>query len=106
MVAHNSFDNTVFGGALSSAAVCGKYVSIEAKLISNGSKNEDYFKAKVTIQTNTATGKVTGCTITFKRNSTATNPTDDVASTLELTMKDAFGHENVYKLPFTVKRAK
>ena len=106
LVAHNSFDNIVFGGALSSADVCGKYVSIEAKLISNGSKNEDYFKAKVKIQKNTATGKVTGCTITFTRNSTATNPTADVASTLELTMKDAFGHENVYKLPFTVKRAK
>ena len=106
LVAHNSFDNIVFGGALSSADVCGKYVSIEAKLISNGSKNEDYFKAHVKIQKNTATGKVTGCTITFTRNSTATNPTADVASTLELTMKDAFGHENVYKLPFTVKRAK
>ena len=106
LVAHNSFDNIVFGGALSSADVCGKYVSIEAKLISNGSKNEDYFKAQVKIQKNTATGKVTGCTITFTRNSTATNPTADVASTLELTMKDAFGHENVYKLPFTVKRAK
>ena len=102
--AHNSFDNKEFGGALSSADVCGKYVSIEAKLISNGSKNEDYFKAQVKIQKNTA-GKVTGCTITFARKSTATNPTADVASTLELTMTDAFGHKNVYKLPFTVKRA-
>lgn len=43
--------------------------------------------------------------ITFTKQSTATNPTADVASTLELTMTDAFGHENVYKLPFTVKRA-
>ena len=104
LVAHNSFDNTVFGGALSSATVCGKYVNIEAKLISNGSKNEDYFKAHVNIEKN-AVGKVTGCTITFSPKSTATNPTADVASTLELTMKDAFGHDNVYKLPFTVKRA-
>ena len=102
--AHNSFDNIEFGGALSSAIVCGKYVNIEAKLISNGSKNEDYFKAHVNIEKNTA-GKVTGCTITFDRQSSATNPTADVESTLVLTMTDAFGHENVYKLPFTVKRA-
>ena len=102
--AHNSFDNIVFGGALSSANVCGKYVNIEAKLISNGSKNEDYFKAHVNIEKNTA-GKVTGCTITFAPQSSTTNPTADVASTLVLTMTDAFGHENVYKLPFTVKRA-
>lgn len=89
----NSFDNTVFGGALSS--VYNKYVSIEAKLISNGSKLEDYYKATVS-----------GGTITFTSQSGTTNPTDDVASTLVLTMKDAFGHENVYELPFTVKRAK
>ena len=91
--AHNSFDNTVFGGKLS--AVAAKYVKIEAKLISNGSKLEDYYKAKVV-----------GGAITFKMQSAATNPTADVASTLVLTMTDAFGHENVYELPFTVKRAK
>ena len=73
-------------------------------MISNGSKNEDYFKAHVNIEKTTA-GKVTGCTITFDRQSSATNPTADVASTLELTMTDAFGHKNVYELPFTVKRA-
>ena len=91
--AHNSFDNTVFGGKLS--AVAAKYVKIEAKLISNGSKLEDYYKAKVV-----------GGAITFTMQSAATNPTADVASTLVLTMTDAFGHENVYELPFTVKRAK
>ena len=92
--AHNSFDNTVFGGKLSTEKVYGKYVKITAKLISNGSKLPDYY-----------TASVTNGVITFTKQSTATNPTADVASTLELTMTDAFGHENVYKLPFTVKRA-
>ena len=94
LVAHNSFDNTEFGGALSAAKVYGKYVNIEAKLISNGSKLPDYY-----------TASVTNGVITFHKQSTATNPTADVASTLVLTMTDAFGHENVYELPFTVKRA-
>lgn len=92
LVAHNSFDNTVFGGKLSERY--NKYVKIEAKLISNGSKLEDYY-----------TATVTNGVITFHEQSAATNPTADVASTLVLTMTDAFGHENVYKLPFTVKRA-
>ena len=92
LIAHNSFDNTVFGGKLSERY--NKYVHIDAKLISNGSKLEDYYKATVT------NGQ-----ITFEQQSSATNPTADVASTLVLTMKDAFGHKNVYKLPFTVKRA-
>ena len=89
---HNSFDNTVFGGKLSTVA--SKYVKIDAKLISNGSKLEDYYKATVT-----------GGVISFESQSGSTNPTADVASTLVLTMTDAFGHENVYELPFTVKRA-
>ena len=93
LVAHNSFDNTVFGGKLSERY--NKYVNIDAKLISNGSKLEDYYKAEVV-----------GGAITFHQQSAATNPTADVASTLVLTMTDAFGHENVYELPFTVKRAK
>lgn len=93
LIAHNSFDNTVFGGPLSERY--NKYVKIDAKLISNGSKLEDYYKAKVV-----------GGAITFHQQSAATNPTADVASTLVLTMTDAFGHENVYELPFTVKRAK
>lgn len=94
LVAHNSFDNTVFGGELSAEKVYGKYVKIDAKLISNGSLLEDYY-----------TATVTNGQITFAKQSAATNPTADVASTLVLTMTDAFGHENVYKLPFTVKRA-
>ncbi len=101
IIGKNDFDNTVFGGALSSlykgALNSGsKYQQIEGKLISNGSKKEDYFKVV----------KVNGDgTITFEVNSDATNPSADVASTLVLTMQDAFGHKNVYELPFTVKRA-
>ena len=92
LIAHNSFDNTVFGGKLSERY--NKYVHIDAKLISNGSQLQDYY-----------TATVTNGVITFHKQSAATNPTADVASTLVLTMTDAFGHENVYKLPFTVKRA-
>ena len=92
LIAHNSFDNTVFGGKLSERY--NKYVHIDAKLISNGSQLEDYY-----------TATVTNGVIRFHKQSAATNPTADVASTLVLTMTDAFGHENVYKLPFTVKRA-
>ena len=92
LVAHNSFDNTEFGGKLSERY--NKYVNIEAKLISNGSQLEDYY-----------TATVTNGVITFHKQSAATNPTADVASTLVLTMTDAFGHKNVYELPFTVKRA-
>lgn len=89
---NNPFDNSVFGGKLSLRY--DKYVNIKAKLISNGSKLEDYY-----------TATVTNGVITFHKQSVATNPTDDVESTLVLTMTDAFGHENVYKLPFLVKRA-
>ena len=92
LIAHNSFDNTVFGGKLSERY--NKYHHIDAKLISNGSKLEDYY-----------TATVTNGVITFHQQSAATNPTADVASTLVLTMTDAFGHKNVYELPFTVKRA-
>ena len=92
LVAHNSFDNTVFGGKLSERY--NKYVSIDAKLISKGSGLEDYY-----------TASVTNGVIRFTKQSAATNPTADVESTLVLTMTDAFGHKNVYKLPFKVKRA-
>ena len=92
LVAHNSFDNTVFGGKLSERY--NKYVSIDAKLISKGSGLEDYY-----------TASVTNGVIRFHKQSAATNPTADVESTLVLTMTDAFGHKNVYKLPFKVKRA-
>ena len=93
IIGKNKFDNTVFGGKLSTLAKT-KYVSVEAKLISNVSKQEDYY-----------TATVNGGTIRFTSKSGTTNPVKDVASTLVITVKDAFGHTNVYEMPFTVKRA-
>ena len=93
---HNNFDNTEFGGALSGLAK-NKYVDVTAKLISNGSKKEDYF---------TTTIDKTNWTISFTPQSGTTNPVKDVASTLVITVKDAFGHTYEYPMDFTVKRAK
>ena len=95
IIGHNDFDNTVFGGKLSALAPS-KYVDVTAKLISNGSKKEDYFIAHV--------NKTAG-TITFEKKSGTTNPVKDVASTLIITVKDAFGHTYEYPMDFTVKRA-
>ena len=95
IIGHNDFDNTVFGGKLSALAK-NKYVDVTAKLISNGSKKEDYFIAHV--------NKTAG-TITFEKKSGTTNPVKDVASKLIITVKDAFGHTYKYPMDFTVKRA-
>ena len=95
IIGHNDFDNTVFGGKLSALAK-NKYVDVTAKLISNGSKKEDYFIAHV--------NKTAG-TITFEKKSGTTNPVKDVASKLIITVKDAFGHTYHYSMDFTVKRA-
>ena len=95
IIGHNDFDNTVFGGKLSALAK-NKYVDVTAKLISNGSKKEDYFIAHV--------NKTAG-TITFEKKSGTTNPVKDVASKLIITVKDAFGHTYEYQMDFTVKRA-
>ena len=96
IIGHNDFDNTVFGGKLSALAK-NMYVDVTAKLISNGSLKEDYFIAHV--------NKTAG-TITFEKKSGTTNPVKDVASTLIITVKDAFGHTYHYPMDFTVKRAK
>ena len=95
IIGHNDFDNTVFGGKLSALAK-NMYVDVTAKLISNGSKKEDYFIAHV--------NKTAG-TITFEKKSGTTNPVKDVASKLIITVKDAFGHTYEYPMDFTVKRA-
>ena len=95
IIGHNDFDNTVFGGKLSALAK-NMYVDVTAKLISNGSLKEDYFIAHV--------NKTAG-TITFEKKSGTTNPVKDVASTLIITVKDAFGHTYHYSMDFTVKRA-
>ena len=92
LIGTNSFDNTEFGGNFKTKYA--KYVSVKAKLISNESGNEDYF-------TVTHSAGV----FTFTPKSGTTNPATDVPSTLKITLTDCFGHENVYELPFTVKRA-
>ena len=68
--------------------------TISAKLISNGTQEEDYFKVKVSA----------GGNFIFEQVSGATNPVADVASTLVITAKDAYGHTYTYNLPFTVKK--
>ena len=97
IIGSNKFDTTVFGGMLSGlvAGADAKYVTVDAKLISKESKQEDYFKASVS-----------GGVITFTKNSLASNPVKDVESTLVITLTDAFGHKMIYNMPFTVYRAK
>ena len=68
--------------------------TISAKLISNGTQEEDYFKVEVS----------DGGNFIFHQVSGATNPVSDVASTLVITAKDAYGHTYTYNLPFTVKK--
>ncbi len=93
----NAFDNTVFGLKLKELLTGNdqKYVSASAKLYTKGTKIEQYFKASVD----------TGV-LSFEPVSGATNPAGgDVASTLEVTLTDAFGETWVYEFDFTVKRA-
>ena len=94
LIATNTFDNVVFGGAFST--VSGKYVQqFDVKLVSNETGNADYFTVSYT----------TGGDFTFTPQSGTTNPAADVPSTLKITLTDCFGHKNEYSLPFTVKRA-
>ena len=100
IIGKNSFDNNEFGGKLSTL-IQTKYFSASAKLISNGSKKEDYYTVELGRNTdNSLNGKVT-----FHSKSGNTNPVVDVPSTLVITLYDAFGHKMEYSLPFKVKRA-
>ena len=100
IIGKNSFDNNEFGGKLSSL-IQTKYLSASAKLISNGSKKEDYYTVKLPQHPD---GSLTG-EVRFESKSGNTNPVFDVPSTLVITLKDAFGHEMEYSLDFLVKRA-
>ena len=107
--ATNVYDDATFGGYFyvsdpttsslraklylaNNTQINGVAVNATAKLISNDTKTEDYFK--VTID---ADGK-----IEFTKLSETTVPTADVPSTLILSLYDCFGQEQVYELPFTV----
>ena len=100
IIGKNSFDNNEFGGKLSTL-IRNKYLSASAKLISNGSKKEDYYTVELGRNTdNSLNGEVT-----FRSKSGNTNPVVDVPSTLVITLYDAFGHKMEYESPFKVKRA-
>ena len=95
LMASNSYNPNDFGSKKAfSEMYADWYVGDPtAKLISNGSKKQDYFEVEI------KDGK-----LDIRPVSNATPPTADVPSTLLITVHDAFGHEMVYDLPFTVKR--
>src|SRR5574344_64258 len=92
----NAFDNGIFGKTLTDLVKTNqRYVEIkDVSLVSNTSGIADYFKATVTDGVISFAHVIDG----------ASNPAGDVPSTLKFTLTDAFGHDNVYTLPFTVKR--
>lgn len=92
IVAANTYDNGLFGKAWRTDIFVGGVESV--KLISNNTQNEDYY----TVTYSDLAGFV------FTSKSGTTNPIADVASTLIIKAKDAFGHTNTYKLGFTVRK--
>ena len=73
---------------------------VDAKITSNGSKDEDYF-----VRDHSANSKDWGDqTIKFHKNSASTNPTADVASTLTVVYVDMYGHVQTAEVGFTVKK--
>ena len=98
IIGTNKYDNAEFGGSLTKllSGSTQKYVKLEdAKLISAQSGKEDYFNAYVQ-----------GGKIKFRMVADAQNPRNDVKSWLVITLKDAFGCDQTYQLPFTVKKRK
>jgi hypothetical protein len=98
IVATNSYDNSAFAdggfkGTLKDI-IAGLYVDKKFTVVSNGSKEEDYY-------TVTYAGG-----LNFTRlPSATTNPQSDVASKFNMILTDCFGHKNTYSFDFTVKRA-
>lgn len=93
-VSSNAYNATKLGEKkLSELKNCYKFESVE--LISNVSKNADYFKADF----NDAKTE-----IVFTPQSGTTNPTADVASTLTIKAKDVFGQPVTISVPVTVKK--
>lgn len=95
IVAENSYDSSIFGGkwdeGLYLSTTTGK--DITAELLSDETGNADYYTVEY----------VNG-DFEFTSKSGTTNPVADVPSTLVIKAKDAFGHTNTIKLPFTVKK--
>ncbi len=73
---------------------------VDAKITSNGSKDEDYF-----VRDHSQNSQDWGNqTIKFHKNSASTNPTADVASTLTVVYVDMYGHVQTAEVGFTVKK--
>ena len=73
---------------------------VDAKITSNGSKDEDYF-----VRDHSQNSQDWGNqTIKFRKNSSSTNPTADVASTLTVVYVDMYGHVQTAEVGFTVKK--
>ena len=74
---------------------------VDAKITSNGSKDEDYF---VRDHSQNSQDWGNNQTIKFRKNSSSTNPTADVASTLTVVYVDMYGHVQTAEVGFTVKK--
>ena len=73
---------------------------VDAKITSNGSKDEDYF-----VRDHSQNSQDWGNqTIKFHKNSASTNPTADVASTLTVVYVDMYGHVQTAEVGFTVRK--
>ena len=73
---------------------------VDAKITSNGSKDEDYF-----VRDHSQNSQDWGNqTIKFRKNSSSTNPTADVASTLTVVYVDMYGHVQTAEVGFTVEK--
>ena len=101
LVATNTFDNSVFGGSWygydwQAGYACQKYdlKNSKVELLSNGTGTADYFTVKF----------ANDGQLVFTQISGTTNPPSNVPSTLKLTLRDCFGHNNIYSVDFTVLR--
>ena len=74
-----------------------KYLSsdITAHLYTKGTKNEDFFTVSISGGSSPS--------ITFSPKSSTTQPVSNIESTLEINLKDAFGHTHTYEVPMLVK---
>ena len=96
IIGTSKVNNGVYGGTFMDT-YAKNFVSVSARLYSNETGKEDYY-------TVTWMGSATTPYFAFTPVAGKENPTTDVASTLEITVIDAFGHKTVYPLPFTIKK--
>ena len=95
----NTYNSTKYGVDMTKLNL--KEISVvDAKITSNGSKDEDYF-----VRDHSQNSQDWGNqTIKFRKNSSSTNPTADVASTLTVVYVDMYGHVQTAEVGFTVKK--